>query len=280
VTFQAINEAFQRLTRRVVFGDTAADDTALTAQLGELMAAGNGMPGAPAPGYEEFHARIAAYVASPDPDALTGMIPSAPSDRDTDVPGQLIHWLFAMGDTLPANLFRALGVLATHPTALERVRDEIGSKKLTTVSTVAGSTYLAGCILEAMRLWPTTGLFGRVQESEVRWKNGEKTPAGTPLLIHNLFNHRNRDRIPFADRYAPEEWSEGTAGQDWSFNFFSHGPQGCPGAGLSIFLGQAFLGQLVTAATPTLESGPKLSWAVPLPYTFDIYATTIALKGR
>ena len=280
LTFAAVNESFQRLTRRVIFGDAAVADTALTEQLGELMAAGNGMPGAPAPGYEEFHSRIAAYVSSPDPDALTGMIPSAPSNGETDVPGQLIHWLFAMGDTLPANLFRALGVLATHPTALERVRAEIGTKKLTTVSTVTGATYLAGCILEAMRLWPTTGLFGRVQESEVRWKNGEKTPAGTPLLIHNLSNHRNRDRIPFADRYAPEEWSEGTAGQDWSFNFFSHGPQGCPGAGLSIFLGQAFLGRLVTAATPVLESGPKLSWATPLPYTFDIYATTIALKGQ
>ena len=277
LTYDVVNETFQRLTRRVVFGDAAADDTALTAQLQDLLAAGNSMPGAPAEGYEEFHSRIAAYVGSPDPDALTGMIPSAPSTDATDVPGQLIHWLFAMGDTLPANLYRALGALATHPTALGRVRAEIGTKKLTTVSTVTESTYLAGCILEAMRLWPTTGLFGRVQDSEVRWKNGEKTPVGTPLLIHNLFNHRNRDRIAYADRYAPEEWSEGAASQDWSFNFFSHGPQGCPGAGLSIFLGQAFLGRLVTSATPTLQSGPKLSWATPLPYTFDIYATTIAL---
>ena len=32
------------------------------------------------------------------------------------------------------------------------------------------------------------------------------------------------------------KWSEGGAGEDWSFNFFSHGPQGCPGAGLSILL--------------------------------------------
>jgi cytochrome P450 len=207
------------------------------------------------------------------------MIPSAPSNDATDVPGQLIHWLFAMGDTLPANLFRALGALATHPVALERVRTEAGTKKWTTVSTVAGATYLAGCILEAMRLWPTTGLFGRVQTEEVRWKNGEKTPAGTPLLIPNAFNHRNRDRIAYADRFAPEEWSEGTAGDDWSFNFFSHGPQGCPGAGLAIFLGQAFLGRLVTTTTPTIVSGAKLSWAVPLPYSFDIYSTTIALAA-
>jgi cytochrome P450 len=278
--FDAINASFQRLTRRVVFGDAAADDESLTAQLGELMAAGNKMPGKPAPGYDRFHANVAAYVAKPDPDALTGMIGAAPSDDETDVPGQLIHWLFAMGDTLPANLFRALALLATHPEALKRVRAEIGAKKLTTVATVTGSTYLAGCILEAMRLWPTTALFGRVQAEDYRWKNGQKTPAGTPLLIHNLFNHRNRVRIPYADRFAPEEWSDGNAGDDWSFNFFSHGPQGCPGAGLSIFLGQAFLGRLVTQAEPKLTSGPRLRPGQRLPYAFDIYPAALALSPR
>lgn len=278
--FDAINVAFQRLTRRVVFGDAAADDEELTAQLTDLMAAGNKMPGKPAAGYDAFHARIAAYVAAPDPDALTGMIAAAPFDDETDVPGQLIHWLFAMGDTLPTNLLRALALLATHPDALQRVRDDIGTKKLTTVKTVTGSTYLAGCILEAMRLWPTTALFGRVQTEDFRWKNGQKTPAGTPLLIHNLFNHRNRSRLTYADRFVPEEWSEGSAGDDWSFNFFSHGPQGCPGAGLSIFLGQAFLGQLVTRAEPNLTSGPRLRRNQRLPYAFDVFGTEVELGPR
>jgi cytochrome P450 len=97
-------------------------------------------------------------------------------------------------------------------------------------------------------------------------------------LIHNLFNHRNRARIPYADRFAPEEWSEGTAGQDWSFNFFSHGPQGCPGSGLSILLGQAFLARILTRSTPTLTSGAKLSDAHRLPYGFDVYAASITLS--
>lgn len=278
ISFEALNLAFQRLTRRVVLGAAAADDTELTDQLGALMAAGNKMPGSPAPGYDEFHARLAAYVAEPDPTALTGLVADAPASDETDVPGQLIHWLFAMGDTLPANLFRALALLATHPDALERVRAEVGDGA-PVPEVVAASSYLAGCILEAMRLWPTTTLFGRVQSEDVRWVNGQKTPAGTQLLIPNLFNHRNRDRIPFADRFAPEEWSEGSAGDDWSFNFFSHGPQGCPGAGLSIFLGQAVAGRLVSAATPTLESGPKLT-GERLPYGFDIYGASIGWADR
>lgn len=276
--FEAINAAFQRLTRRVVLGAAAADDTALTEQLGELMAAGNKMPGEPAEGYAEFHARLAAYVAAPDADALTGLVAGAPSTDETDLPGQLIHWLFAMGDTLPTNLYRALALLSAHPDALARVRAEADAAD--SVEAVAGSAYLAGCILEAMRLWPTTALFGRVQAEEVRWKNGQKTPAGTQLLIHNLFNHRNRDRIPFADRFAPEEWSEGSAGDDWSFNFFSHGPQGCPGAGMSIFLGQAFLGRLLAQATPRITRGTTLDAGKPLPHGWDVYTATIALDPR
>ena len=97
------------------------------------------------------------------------------------------------------------------------------------------------------------------------------------MLIHNLFNHRNRARLDFADRFAPEEWSEGGAASDWSFNFFSHGPQGCPGAGLSIFLGQAFLGRLITQGNPKLTSGPRLRPDRRLPYAFDIYPAKIAL---
>ncbi len=280
LTYEAINSAFQRLTRRVVLGAAAADDTALTDQLGELMAAGNKMPGEPAPGYEEFHARLAAYVEAPDASALTGLVAGAPSTDETDVPGQLIHWLFAMGDTLPTNLYRALALLSVHPDALARVRAEADAAAANDVEAIAGSAYLAGCILEAMRLWPTTALFGRVQAEEVRWKNGQKTPAGTQLLIHNLFNHRNRARIPFADRFAPEEWSEGTAGEDWSFNFFSHGPQGCPGYGLSIFLGQAFLGRLLAQATPRITRGTLLDAEKPLPHGWDVYTATIALDPR
>jgi cytochrome P450 len=105
-------------------------------------------------------------------------------------------------------------------------------------------------------------------------------PAGRQVLIHNLFNHRNRERIAFADRFAPEEWVSGTGAEDWSFNFFSHGPQGCPGAGLSIFLGQAFLGRLLTAAEPTITAGTRLDPSRPLPHALDLRPLQVALAPR
>ncbi|HEX7739733.1 MAG TPA: cytochrome P450, partial [Marmoricola sp.] len=277
IAFADVDDAFSRITRRVVFGDAAADDTALTDQLAALMAAGNKMPGKPAKGYAAFVDHLQRYVDAPDPAALTGMVAKAPHDADTHVAGQLIHWLFAMGDTLPANLFRALALLATHPLQAAEVRHELAGKRLTTVKNVAGADYLAGCILDTMRLWPTTPLFGRVLTEDFRWPNGELTPAGTQVMIHNLFNHRNRERFDYADRFAPEEWASGTAGEDWSFNFFSHGPQGCPGAGLSILLGQAFLARLLTEGAPRLVAGPRLRPVTPLPYALDVYALQFRL---
>jgi cytochrome P450 len=282
ITWADVNDAFQRLTRRVVLGADAADDTALTEQLEALMDAGNKMPGKPAEGYDDFHSRLQKYVDRPDPEALTGLVAKAPhaEDADTDAAGQLIHWLFAMGDTLPANLVRALAVLATHPLQLAEVRSELAGKRLTAAKSVAGSAYLAGCILDTMRLWPTTALFGRVTTEDVRFPQGQLVPAGSQVLVHNLFNHRNRDRVPYADRFAPEEWVNGGASGDWSFNFFSNGPQGCPGAGLSVFLGQAFLGRLLTKAEPVVTSGPQPRPGKPLPYTLDLNQLEITLQAR
>jgi cytochrome P450 len=279
VRWAEMNTACQRLTRRVVFGESAADDTSLTGELGELMSAANRMPGKPAPGYQPFLARVQAYVERAEPGSLCSLIAAAPHDDETDPAGQVVHWLFAMGDTLAANLFRALALLATHPEQLREVRAQLDAADLSDPKQVAGQEYLAGCIQEAMRLWPTTSLFGRVALEDVTFPNGAVLPAGRQVFIYNLFNHRNRDRIPYADKFAPGEWVSGDAAQDWSFNFFSHGPQGCPGAGMSIFLGQALLGRLLGAATPTL-SGASLDPGKRLPYALDIYGISLGLPAR
>jgi len=56
--WQGFNEAFQKMTRRVVFGDRAAGNAHLSDLLSELMSAGNKMPGEPAPGYDELISMI------------------------------------------------------------------------------------------------------------------------------------------------------------------------------------------------------------------------------
>ena len=56
-------------------------DTGLSVQLGDLMAVGNKMPGEPDPAYADFEAQLQAYVDAPDPEALTGLVATAPPGR-------------------------------------------------------------------------------------------------------------------------------------------------------------------------------------------------------
>lgn len=279
IRWQNFNTAFQRLTRQVVFGKRAADDTRLTEILGEMMSVGNKMPGEPAPQYGEFISMIDGYLDAPEPDCLASLIPQAPTSPDVTPSGQVIHWLFAMGDTLAANVFRALGVLGTHGEQRHEVEVEMANRDIASAAGIVSLDYLAGCLFEAMRLWPATTMFGRVAIRDVEFPSGAVLPEGRQVLIYNVFNHRNRDRIPYADRFSPGEWASGDAGSNWLFNFFSHGPQVCPGIGLSMLLGQTVLAHLIEAGIPAV-SGTRLDSTKPLPHSLDLYGFSVDIESR
>lgn len=279
IRWQNFNAAFQRMTRRVIFGNRAADDTRLTEMLGEMMSLGNKMPGEPAPQYDEFIALIDGYLDAPEPDSLASLVAQAPTAPDVTPAGQVIHWMFAMGDTLAANVFRALGTLATHGEHRHEVEVEMANRDIASAAGIVSLEYLAGCLFEAMRLWPATTMFGRVAIRDVEFPSGAVLPAGGQVLIYNVFNHRNRDRIPYADRFSPGEWVSGDAGSDWSYNFFSHGPQVCPGIGLSMLLGQTVLAHLLDAGTPVI-SGMQLDPTKPLPHSLDLYGFSVDIETR
>lgn len=275
ITWERINAAFQRLTRRVVLGDPAASDTEVTQLLETLLDEANSSPSGQSPNFPPFMAKLQHYVDAAAPGSLTSLIADAPQDGGTKPAGQLVHWLFAMGDTLPANVFRTLAVLASHRPQLAKVQSELSAAKLTTAKGIAGLDYLAACLQDTMRLWPTTPMFARVTTRETQLR-GVTVPAGTQVFIYNLGNHRNRDHVAFADRFAPDEWTTGTAAQNWSFNFFSNGPQGCPGAGLAVFLGTAVLARLLGHGTPW-TNGKPLRDDAPLPHALDVFGLRISL---
>jgi cytochrome P450 len=116
----------------------------------------------------------------------------------------------------------------------------------------------------------------RVTAHDTDW-DGVRVPEGTQLLIVNTFNHRDRDAVEFADRFDPEQWLSGDAGGDWQFNHFSHGPQGCPGAGLSLLVGQAMLGTVVRERIVRLEQ-PGLDPDKPVPHMLDFFALKFELS--
>ena len=276
IDWETIDAAFQRMTRRVVFGDHAADDTRLMELLGELMSQGNKMPGEPGPQYPEFIGMIEGHLAKAEPGSLAAEIAKAPAPPG-GAAGQVVHWLFAMGDTLAANTLRTLAALASHPEQRAEVRNEMAGAKITTPQGVGSLKYLAGCLLEAMRLWPTTGLFARVATRDIEFPSGAVLPEGTQVMMYNVFNHRNSDRIPYADRFSPGEWANGQASEDWSYNFMSHGPQVCPGYGLSVFLGQAVIANLLDAGELSL-SGVRIDPGKPLPHSLDLYGFSVSVS--
>jgi cytochrome P450 len=221
------------------------------------------MPGEPSERLPELTERIRRYVDAAEDGSLVSLFPSAPSDDETRADGQVQHWLFATHDTLAMNAFRCLALIASHPRQRAAVGAELREHPL-------GDGYLDACLHEAMRLWPTTPMLARETVEDVDW-DGTTVPAGTQVLIVNTFMHRDPDRHDFADRFAPEAWTEGTAAGDWSFNHLSHGPQGCPGSGLALFLGRSLLATLLAERDVRLLE-PRLDPERPLPHMLDFFS--------
>jgi len=282
LSYDAFHAAFRRIVRRIVLGDRARDDEEVSELLAELMSEANKLPSERSERFEPFMERLRDYVQRGEGNSLVGRFAAAPFDPDTRTDGQVPHWLFATQDTLSANALRALAAIAVHPAQREALEDELAAAAaagaLATGSGVAGLSYLRACLQDTMRLWPTTPLLSRETVVDVAW-DGAVVPAGTQVLIVNVFHHRDGERFDYADRFAPDAWTEGAAGQEWAFNHFSHGPQGCPGTNLALLIGSAVLAALLTARDPRLLS-PPLDPARPLPHMLNVFGVRLALEPR
>jgi len=254
---------FERVARRIVLGDGAAEEEPLTELLASLMSEANGLPGETGPGVGELEDMIAPHIDRADRGSLAARFFGAPSDARTNSVGQVPHWLFAIGDTLAINSYRALAVLGSGAEVLDSAR--------------ADGAYLGACLQEAMRLWPTTAMLSRETTEDVELR-GAIIPAGTQVLISNVFGHRDRDRLDYADRFAPEAWIDGDAASDPAFNQFSRGPQGCPGRSIAMGIGREILGGLIERHTPMTTSG-VVNLERPLPHMLDFFGIRIRLDG-
>jgi hypothetical protein len=255
--WEEFNACVRRVARRVLLGDRAADDEELSELLGRLMDKSN----PPGSGDDDllatFNGKLDAYVSAASGACVAATFAEAPVSDVTHPAGQVTHWMFALGDTLAINAFRAIALLAAFDEIRERARGD--------------NALLIACLQEAMRLWPTTPMLSRVLTSDIDW-SGVKVPKDTQVLIVNTFNHRDRESLPYADAFAPEEWLPGgDAAGRFIFNHFSNGPQGCPGAGLSLLVGSALLAGLLRRGTPK-ALGPKLDPGKPMPHALDFFA--------
>ncbi|WP_245664362.1 cytochrome P450 [Nocardia grenadensis] len=83
--------------------------------------------------------------------------------------------------------------------------------------------------------------------------------------------HRDRDTLPFADRFVPDIWLDGRAQEYPQLVPFSAGPAECPGRNLVLFATSALLAHMVSGPELRLRSHPPLGPAAPLPATLNNY---------
>ncbi len=271
LSWDPLHSAIQRLARRVILGDSAAEQLALSVDLEALMAEGNSMPGRPSERLPAYMDLLEAALQRAESGSLAAVIATTPHDESIRAAGQLPHWLFACGDTLAANLARALIVLAADPEAQARAA-------AAGADTAGG--YLEGCLQEAMRLWPTTPLLSRLLLRDSEFSGG-RLAAGTQVLIVNTFLHRDRDRVADAERFDPERWidPDRRAAETPSYNHFSAGPQGCPGRDLALALGRNFLAEILAAGSLRGQSG-AIDPAKPMPAMLDFFGLRVVAAHR
>jgi cytochrome P450 len=278
IDWPAWSRAVRRVTRRVVLGDRAAGDDELSTMLSDLMDKAN----PPGDGDDEllarFEDRLARHVAAAQDGSLAALIGQAPGTDIGHPAGQVTHWLFALGDTLAVNALRCLVALAAYVPERARVQAEIAGADLGSGIGVAGLVVLRACLQETMRLWPTSPILMREAVRDVEW-DGVRVPAGTRLIIVNTFNHRDRETNEWAERFDPDRWLSGEAGEDWMFNQFSHGPQGCPGASVALAVGTAMLAAVLRDREPAVLAG-GIDSDQPPPPALDFFAVRVALRRR
>ncbi len=267
---------FERLALGLLFGRSSRSATGLTRRLSKMMREANRVFALRKsrhldPYYDELRARL----AQAEDDSLAGLCRQVPSSPDTRVENQLTHWLFALKDTLALNSVASLALIVTHPQAEARVREELGDGATWTAGGLDGARYLEGCVQEGMRLWPTTPALVREAVSDDT-VGGHPVAAGTQVVIHNGFNHRDRTAHDFADRFTPEHWLDDK--RDLHFNHLSNGPQDCAGRYLALFVAKAVIARLLRGQRYSLAR-PSLDPGRPLPYAFNAFRARFVRGG-
>jgi cytochrome P450 len=268
---------FDHITLRIIFGDEARFDQRLTELLEKLMRQSNRLVGLKhGDDYYEFYGALERHLRDPGAHSLVARIQDAPQDDRTRVVQQIPHWMFAMRDTLAANAYRALALIASDPGVEGRVRQELEAADLADPNSIDDAAYLEGCLQETMRLWPTTPLLAR-ETTRPAALSGQELEPETQVMLLNVFNHRDPDHVRGADRLIPERCQ--SEAPNYCFNHLSNGSQDCPGGPLVLLLGKAVIARIMSEYTLVLEH-PTLVPGEPLPHMLDFFAVRFAVERR
>ncbi|MDX5378944.1 MAG: cytochrome P450 [Halomonas sp.] len=269
--WDAFVDAWNRVVRRVVLGDTARDDRALTETLSKLRAVANW--GFLHPGREhlrkDLHERLLRYLERAEKGSLAAEVARTSCNEVTQPVHQVPQWLTAFN---PAGMatFRALALLAAHPGESERAQAEI-AHDIPHASPRFG--FLRASILESLRLWPTVPLVLRESTVATQWENGWM-PANTSMLLHAPFFHRDDRYLDDAHRFHPDLWLQPEQMEQRVLMPFSEGTGICPGRHLVLLVGSHMLARLLEGREYRLKPPTRLLSSKPMPPLLNNYDLT------
>lgn len=258
----AFHDAWFRAVRTAVLGQGARDDHELTQMLDLLRRDANWAFLKPRRNRlrRRFEARLQAHLARAEMGSIAAIIAAMPTGADAAKAEQVPQWLFAFDAAAIATL-RALSLLSSHPKAAAQARAEATGED-------AELPFLRACLLESVRLWPTTPMILRQTTGETDW-DGATMPSRTGVLILAPFFCRDGERLPFADRFSPELWANSGEAERRGVVPFSMGLAACPGRNLVLLFASNFLADLLREGCMHSMSPTKLDPARPLPATLD-----------
>lgn len=273
------NRTWWRIVRQVTLGESARDDTDVTDRLWKLRSNGNWSYLSPPRRRlrDQFFDSLYDYADRAEESTLIRALGAAELTASVDPVGQIPHWLFAFDAAGMATL-RALALLAAHHDELGRAREEAAGRESGAALTLP---FLRSCILESLRLWPTTPAILRDSTQPTSWRTpGGATsvvPEGSAFLILTPPLHRDRDRFDFADSFVPDIWIDGRADDVRTLLPFSAGPAECPGRNVALFVASTVLSAVLTSFDHLEQiSTPRLSPSEPLPPTLNHYGLKFA----
>ncbi|MFN3661551.1 MAG: cytochrome P450 [Yoonia sp.] len=272
LSWEPFFSAWNRIVRRVVLGDGAADDESLTEKLEELRFAANWAFMHPRKDAlnDSYHNAVAAHLARADKGSLAERIAAQNPDEGVAATHQVAHYMFAF-DPGGMTTFRTLGLLAVHSDALARARQEVATGDRRDLS------FLRACIVETLRLYPTTPAILRETTQDVEWEGGT-LEKGTGILIFAPYFHRDDALGDDAHRFNPDVWMGIDPADRPPFVPFSAGPAVCPA--------RHFVPMIASAAIACILDRQDVELLQPdlftdkLPGTLDNYRQRFRLRSR
>lgn len=165
----------------------------------------------------------------------------APGDQyltDDDVQEEVDTFVFEGHDTTAVAVAFFLALIAENPSEQALLHAEVdrvlGDRPSPTLEDLNDLPLLKNAVKEAMRLFPSVPMHGRVVEpGPPITVEGKAMPVGTEINIIPYILHRNPDVWDRPDDFVPSRWAQG--GPDYkvmdpfAYTPFSAGPRNCIG---------------------------------------------------